>query len=100
MHVTIEFSDNLSGWLDDFGRGNSGRINIQMNQRSWNQFNNYRKDLLMRLLSNVDGMDTGDDRRDSMHRIVNERVGAALNAINQYLYGKSSKNMVHIIWII
>ena len=48
----------------------------------------------MRLLSNVEGMDTGDDRRDAMNRDIYGYVDAALNAINRYEMGKF-KQMIH-----
>ena len=48
----------------------------------------------MRLLSNVEGMDTGDDRRDAMNRDIYGYVDAALNAINRYEMGKF-KHMIH-----
>ena len=79
------------------GRENAGRIQRRINQRNWNQIDNYRRNLLMRLLSNVDNMDTGDARRDAMNRDVYGYVDAALNAIDRYETGESFEDMSHII---
>ena len=79
------------------GRGNAGRIQRRINHRNWNQIDNYRRNLLMRLLSNVEDMDTGDARRDAMNRDVYGYVDAALNAIDRFEMGKSFEDMNHII---
>ena len=79
------------------GRGNAGRFQRRINQRNWNKIDNYRRNLLMRLLSNVDNMDTGDARRDAMNRDVFGYVDAALNAINRYEIGKSFEDMSHMM---
>ena len=95
MNRRIIRQRRLNGNRDQpLGRGNGGRIHRRIDQRNWNRTDNYRRNLLMRLLSNVEGMDTGDDRRDAMNRDIYGYVDAALNAINRYEIGKFKK-MIH-----
>ena len=51
----------------------------------------------MRLISNVEDMDTGDVRRDAMLREVNGYIDAALNAIDRYEMSKLSYFIIHDI---
>ena len=44
----------------------------------------------MRLISNVEDMDTGDVRRDDMLREVYGHINAALNAFDRYEMSKLS----------
>ena len=99
MNRRIIRQRRLNGHRDQpLGRGNAGRINRRIDQRNWNRTDNYRRNLLMRLLSNVEGMDTGDDRRDAMNRDIYGYVDAALNAINRYEMGKF-KHRIHFYHI-
>lgn len=80
----------LNGNDQPLGRRNAGRIQRRNNQRNWNQTDNFRRNGLMRLISNVENLDTGDVRRDAMLREVNGYIDAALNAIDRYEMNDSS----------
>jgi len=80
----------LNGNDQPLGRRNPGRIQRRNNQRNWNQTDNFRRNGLMRLISNVEDMDTGDVRRDDMLREVYGHINAALNAIDRYEMSKLS----------
>ena len=77
------------------GRRNAGRRRI--NQSLWNQTDNNRRNLIIAAMSNIESLDTGDERRDVMLREVLGNLNSALNALDRYEMGKSLKStcMIH-----
>ena len=79
-----------------FGHRNAGRIQRRINQGHWNQTDNNRRNLIIAAMSNVENMNTGDERRDAMLRDVLGYLNLALNRLDRYDMGKSSVLMSHL----
>ena len=71
---------------------NPGRIQSR-NQRYFNRVDMNRRNLLIAVLSNVDDLEIGDERRNTMVREVFRHVDAALNVMNQFEMGKLERSI-------
>ena len=73
---------------------NAGRIQRRDNQSYWNQTDNNRRNLIIAAISNVENMNTGDERRDTMLREVLGYLNLALNRLDYYEMGESLMSLI------
>ena len=77
-----------------FGGRNAGRIQRRVNQSYWNQTDNNRRNLIIAAISNVENMNTGDERRDTMLREVLGYLNLALNRLDYYEMGEFLMSLI------
>ena len=76
----------LNGNDQPLGRRNNGRI--QRRGQFFNRTDMNRRNLLIAVLSNVEDLEIGDERRNNMVREVFRHVDAALNVMDQFEMGE------------